>query len=71
MPPAISGRNRHGRDIDHRTEDLRRCRLGLTPRNRRVVIVSALVAMYRLNEMPGHLKKALGTRHFGASSPYQ
>jgi hypothetical protein len=41
------------------------------PRNRRVVIVSALVAMYRLNEMPGHLKKALGTRHFGASSPYQ
>jgi hypothetical protein len=41
------------------------------PRNRRVVIVSALVAMYRLNELPGHLKKVLGTRHFGASSPYQ
>jgi hypothetical protein len=41
------------------------------PRNRRVVIVSALVAMYRLNELPGHLKKALGARHFGASSPYQ
>jgi len=44
---------------------------GLPPRDRRVVIVSALVAMYRLNELPGHLKKALGARHFGASSPYQ
>ena len=31
----------------------------LSPRDRSIVTVSALVASYRLNELPGHLKLAL------------
>lgn len=31
----------------------------LSPRDRSVVTVSALIAMYRLNELPSHLKLAL------------
>jgi 4-carboxymuconolactone decarboxylase len=34
-------------------------RSGLSPRDRSVVTVSSLVAMYRLNELPFHLKYAL------------
>ena len=31
----------------------------LSPRDRSLVTVSALVAMYRTNELPGHIKRAL------------
>src|SRR5690242_20201909 len=34
-------------------------RQGLSPRDRSLVTVSALVALYRTNELPFHLKKAL------------
>jgi 4-carboxymuconolactone decarboxylase len=34
-------------------------RPGLSPRDRSLVTVSALVALYRTNELPFHLKKAL------------
>jgi len=34
-------------------------RLGLKPRDRSIVTVSCLIALYRTNELPFHLKKAL------------
>ena len=34
-------------------------RPGLSPRDRSLITVAALVAMYRTNELPFHLKKAL------------
>jgi 4-carboxymuconolactone decarboxylase len=34
-------------------------RLGLSPRDRSMVTVAALVAMYRLEQIPFHLKRAL------------
>jgi 4-carboxymuconolactone decarboxylase len=34
-------------------------RLGLSPRDRSIVTVSALVSAYRHNELPHHLKRAL------------
>ena len=36
-------------------------RPGLSPRDRSLITVSALVALYRTNELPFHLKKALET----------
>ncbi len=35
-------------------------RLELSPRDRSLVTVAALVALYRTNELPGHLRRALG-----------
>jgi 4-carboxymuconolactone decarboxylase len=35
-------------------------RPGLSPRDRSLVTVATLVALYRANELPFHLKKALG-----------
>lgn len=32
----------------------------LSPRDRSLVTVAALTAMYRTNELPGHLRRALG-----------
>jgi 4-carboxymuconolactone decarboxylase len=34
-------------------------RPGLSPRDRSLVTVACLVALYRTNELPGHLKRAL------------
>lgn len=34
-------------------------RPGLSPRDRSLITVAALVALYRTNELPGHLKRAL------------
>jgi 4-carboxymuconolactone decarboxylase len=34
-------------------------RPGLSPRDRSLITVAALVALYRGNELPGHLKRAL------------
>ncbi len=34
-------------------------RPGLSPRDRSLVTVASLVALYRTNELPGHLKRAL------------
>ena len=34
-------------------------RPGLSPRDRSVITVSALVALYRLEQLPGHLRRAL------------
>ena len=34
-------------------------RPGLSPRDRSLVTVAALVALYRANELPGHLRRAL------------
>ncbi|MGH7917763.1 MAG: carboxymuconolactone decarboxylase family protein, partial [Candidatus Binataceae bacterium] len=34
-------------------------RLGLSPRDRSLVTVACLVALYRINELPFHLKRAL------------
>ena len=34
-------------------------RPGLSPRDRSLVTVAALVALYRTNELPGHLRRAL------------
>ena len=34
-------------------------RPGLSKRDRSLITVAALVAMYRTNELPGHLKRAL------------
>jgi 4-carboxymuconolactone decarboxylase len=34
-------------------------RSGLSPRDRSLITVATLVALYRTNELPGHLKKAL------------
>jgi 4-carboxymuconolactone decarboxylase len=35
-------------------------RPGLSPRDRSLVTVASLIALYRTNELPFHLKKALG-----------
>ena len=35
-------------------------RPGLSPRDRSLVTVAGLVALYRANELPFHMKKALG-----------
>jgi 4-carboxymuconolactone decarboxylase len=35
-------------------------RPGLSPRDRSLITVAALIALYRTNELPFHLKKALG-----------
>ena len=37
----------------------RRGRPGLSPRDRSLVTVASLVSLYRVNELPFHLKKAL------------
>jgi 4-carboxymuconolactone decarboxylase len=34
-------------------------RLGLSPRDRSLITVASLIALYRSNELPFHLKKAL------------
>ena len=34
-------------------------RPGLSPRDRSLITVATLVALYRTNELPGHLKRAL------------
>ena len=34
-------------------------RPGLSPRDRSLITVSALVALYRLEQLPGHLRRAL------------
>lgn len=34
-------------------------RPGLSPRDRSLITVACLVALYRTNELPGHLKRAL------------
>jgi 4-carboxymuconolactone decarboxylase len=34
-------------------------RPGLSPRDRSLITVAALVALYRTNELPGHLRRAL------------
>src|SRR5579871_1136728 len=34
-------------------------RPGLSPRDRSLITVASLVALYRFNELPGHLKRAL------------
>jgi len=34
-------------------------RPGLSPRDRSLVTVSSLIALYRVNELPSHLKRAL------------
>ncbi len=38
-------------------------RPGLSPRDRSLVTVASLISIYRINELPFHLKRALEWRH--------
>ncbi|MCH4094346.1 MAG: carboxymuconolactone decarboxylase family protein [Acetobacter peroxydans] len=65
-PPSIIGQKTYG-DIAPDFADLTDRvlfdeiweRPGLSPRDKSMITVSALVALYRVNELPPHLEKAL------------